>query len=64
VALVRVAPHRNEQVTAILGEPPDFLLAKIGDRVDASAPGFIAQSPLAFLATIDRDDASSIAVRP
>jgi uncharacterized protein len=45
----------EEQVTAILGEPPDFVLAKIGDQVDASAAAFIAQSPLAFVATVDRD---------
>jgi uncharacterized protein len=45
----------EEQVTAILGEPPDFVLAKVADRVDASAAAFIAQSPLAFVATVDCD---------
>jgi uncharacterized protein len=45
----------EEQITAILGEPPDFVSAKIGDRIDALAAAFIAQSPLAFVATVDRD---------
>lgn len=45
----------EDEVTAILGEPPDFVLAKIGDRVDASAAAFIARSPLVFVATVDRD---------
>ncbi len=45
----------EHQVTAILGEPPDFVLAKVGDRVDASAAAFIAQSPLIFVGTVDRD---------
>jgi len=44
----------RHQVTAILGEPPDFVLAKIGDRVDVSAAAFIAQSPLVFVGTVDR----------
>jgi PPOX class probable FMN-dependent enzyme len=43
------------EVTAILGAPPDFVRAKIGDRVDASAAAFIAQSPLVFVGTVDRD---------
>ena len=45
----------EDQVTAVLGEPPPFVLAKIGDRVDVSAAAFIAQSPLVFVATVDRD---------
>lgn len=45
----------DDQLTAILGEPPDFVLAKIGDRVDASAAAFIAQSPLIFVGTVDRE---------
>ncbi len=45
----------EDQITAILGEPPDFVLAKISDRVDASAAAFIARSPLAFVGTVDRD---------
>ena len=45
----------EDQVTAILGEPPDFVRAKISDRVDASAAAFIAKSPLVFVATVDRD---------
>ncbi|HYI61113.1 MAG TPA: MSMEG_1061 family FMN-dependent PPOX-type flavoprotein [Acidimicrobiales bacterium] len=43
------------EVTAILGEPPGFVLAKISDRVDASAASFIARSPLVFVGTVDRD---------
>jgi len=46
---------REDQLTAILGEPPDFVLAKIADRVDASAAAFIAQSPLVFVGTVGRD---------
>ncbi len=45
----------EDQIAAILGEPPDFVLAKIGDRVDASAAAFIAKAPLVFVATVDRD---------
>jgi len=45
----------EDEVTAILGEPPDFVRAKIGDRVDASAGEFIARSPLVFVGTVDRD---------
>jgi PPOX class probable FMN-dependent enzyme len=45
----------EDEVTAILGEPPDFVRAKISDRVDASAAAFIAQSPLVFVGTVDRD---------
>lgn len=45
----------EDEVTAILGEPPDFVRAKVGDRVDASAATFIARSPLVFVGTVDRD---------
>lgn len=45
----------EDEVTAILGEPPDFVRAKIADRVDASAAAFIARSPLVFVGTVDRD---------
>ncbi len=45
----------EHQITELLGEPPDFVLAKIADRVDASAGAFIAQSPLVFVGTVDRD---------
>ena len=45
----------EDEVTAILGEPPRFVLAKIGDHVDASAAAFIARSPLVFVGTVDRD---------
>jgi hypothetical protein len=44
----------EDQLTAILGEPPDFVRAKIGDRIDASAEAFIARSPLLFVGTVDR----------
>lgn len=44
----------EHQLTAILGEPPDFVLAKIGTRIDTSAAVFIARSPLVFVATVDR----------
>lgn len=57
---MKTTPNRfhvtsEEQVTAILGEPPDFVRAKVGDLVDASAAAFIAQSPLVFVGTVDRD---------
>jgi PPOX class probable FMN-dependent enzyme len=42
-----------DQVTAILGEPPAFVRAKVAGHVDASAAEFIAQSPLVFVATVD-----------
>lgn len=45
----------EDEVTAILGEPPDFVRGKVGDRVDASAAAFIARSPLVFVGTVDRD---------
>jgi len=45
----------EDEITAILGEPPDFVRAKVGDRVDASAAAFIARSPLVFVGTVDRD---------
>ncbi len=45
----------EDQLTAILGAPPEFVLAKVGDRVDASAAKFIAQSPLILVGTVDRD---------
>ena len=44
----------EDEVTAILGEPPDFVRAKVSDRVDASAAAFIARSPLVFVGTVDR----------
>jgi uncharacterized protein len=43
----------EDQVTEILGEPPAFVVAKIGDRVDPASAAFIARSPLAFVATVD-----------
>lgn len=51
-------PHHittEEQITAILGEPPDFVRAKVADRVDTSAAAFIARSPLVFVGTVDRN---------
>ena len=64
-----MVPHPNpfrltteDEVTAILGEPPDFVRAKIGDRVDASAAAFIDRSPLVFVGTVDR--AGGIDVSP
>lgn len=45
----------DQQLTAILGAPPDFVMAKIGNRIDTSAAAFIARSPLVFVATVDRD---------
>ena len=44
----------EDQITAILGEPPDFVRAKVADRVDPSAAVFIARSPLVFIGTVDR----------
>ena len=38
-----------------MGEPPDFVLAKIAERVDASAAAFVALSPLVFVGTVDRE---------
>jgi uncharacterized protein len=43
----------EDQITSILGEPPDFVRAKVADRVDASAAAFIARSPLVFVGTVD-----------
>lgn len=51
-------PHHittEEQITAILGEPLDFVRAKVADRVDTSAAAFIARSPLVFVGTVDRN---------
>src|SRR4051812_40943318 len=45
----------EDEVTAILGEPPDFVRAKVSDRLDASAATFIARAALVFVATVDRD---------
>ncbi len=45
----------EDQITAILGEPPDFVLSKIGDRVHPAAGAFIGRSPLAFVGTVDGD---------
>ena len=45
----------QDEVTAILGQPPDFVRAKVSDRVDASAAAFIARSPLVFVGTVDRE---------
>lgn len=42
-----------EQVAEILGTPPKFVLAKLGDRIDAPARTFISQAPLIFVATHD-----------
>lgn len=57
-----MAPHPNpfqltteDDVTAILGQPPAFVQAKVADRVDASAAAFIAGSSLVFVATVDRE---------
>jgi PPOX class probable FMN-dependent enzyme len=50
-------PHdltNEDQITAILGEPPDFVRNKVADRVDPSAEAFIARSPLVFVGTVDR----------
>jgi PPOX class probable FMN-dependent enzyme len=50
-------PHEltnEDQITAILGEPPDFVRTKVADRVDPSAEEFIARSPLVFVGTVDR----------
>jgi uncharacterized protein len=45
----------EDQITAILGEPPDFVRAKVAARVDARAAAFIARSPLVFVGTVDRE---------
>jgi uncharacterized protein len=42
-----------EDVRARLGEPEDFIKAKIGDRVDRHARRFIAHSPFLVMATSD-----------
>jgi PPOX class probable FMN-dependent enzyme len=49
-----------DQVTEILGTPLDFVVAKLGDHIDESAAQFISQSPLAFLATHDRDGRTDV----
>jgi len=43
----------EDQITAILGEPPAFVRGKVGDHVDASAAAFIARSPLVLVGTVD-----------
>lgn len=49
----RYAVTELSQLTEVLGEPPDFILAKLGNHVDTPAEQFIALAPLAFLATHD-----------
>lgn len=44
-----------DQVTTILGEAPDFVRSKLGDRLDEPTAAFIAMSPLVFVATNARD---------
>jgi len=50
-ARYHVTDHR--QVGQVLGTPPDFVVAKLGDHIDAPARDFIALAPLVFLATYD-----------
>lgn len=42
-----------DEISEILGEPPDFVRAKVSDEIDASAATFISHSPLVFAATVD-----------
>lgn len=56
----RYAITEHKQVTEVLGEPPDFILAKLSDHVDESAKQFIAGAPLAFLATHDSDGRADV----
>ena len=44
----------EDQITAILGEAPDFVRTKLADRIDPSAAAFITRSPLVFVGTYDR----------
>ncbi|MEE9416420.1 MAG: MSMEG_1061 family FMN-dependent PPOX-type flavoprotein [Acidimicrobiales bacterium] len=45
----------HDQVAGVLGTPPDFIVAKLGDHVDEPARQFIALAPLVFLATHDSE---------
>ncbi len=56
-------PHAittQDQITAVLGEAPEFIRAKLLDHVDEHAATFIAGSPLAFVATIDPEGAMDV----
>jgi PPOX class probable FMN-dependent enzyme len=41
------------ELEAVVGEPMDFVRQKVRDRLDDAMRAFIAQSPLAFVSTID-----------
>ncbi|MBA2280824.1 MAG: pyridoxamine 5'-phosphate oxidase family protein, partial [Acidimicrobiia bacterium] len=41
------------ELTALLGEAPSFVRAKLGDRLDDPTRAFVALSPLLFVATTD-----------
>lgn len=43
----------EEQLRAIIGEPMDFVRAKIGQRLNGAMEEFIRRSPLTFVSTID-----------
>jgi predicted pyridoxine 5'-phosphate oxidase superfamily flavin-nucleotide-binding protein len=59
---VRHRLTRHEHVAEVLGTPPDFVVAKLGDHVDEPARKFIALAPLVFLAT--HDGKASLPHRP
>ncbi len=50
----------HDQVTEILGTPPHFILAKLGDHIDDPARQFINSAPLALLATHDREGRADV----
>ena len=44
---------REDQLSAIFGEPSDLVKQKIGDSLNESMRTFIERSPLVFYSTVD-----------
>ncbi len=53
--LDRHAVTDPKELSTILGEAPEFVRNKLGDRLDDPTRAFIALSPLVFVATGDGD---------